>query len=58
MVLNSCYSFVMHSHAQSLKNFVVVVVLFSVIFLLLINIQKLSPFDYCHGTTFWLWITQ
>ena len=31
----------MYSHAQSLKNVVVVVVLFSVIFLLLINIQKL-----------------
>ena len=32
----------MHSHAQSPKNFIVVVVLFTVIFLLLINIQKPS----------------
>ena len=48
IVLSSCYCFVMHSHAQSLKNFVLVVVLFSVIFLLLINIQKLLGYEPGH----------
>ena len=49
IILISCYCFVMHSHAQSLKNFVLVVVLFSVIFLLPINIQKLSEASWWHG---------